>query len=91
MIGTMHLTRLYPAELEKRIRTTVPGMAHWSEPGSNKRCEQCAHWHDERRYKIARCCQKYSELMQGRRGPRVPGETVACKYFTSAEGDGHHG
>jgi hypothetical protein len=88
MIGNLHLTKLDP-KLEKRIRATVPGMANWSEPEPEKKCGKCAFWKDELKQKTARRCQKYSELMRGLRGPRVPSETTACKYF-SPEGGNHH-
>jgi hypothetical protein len=88
MIGNLHLTESDP-KLEARIRGTVPGMAHWAEPVSDKKCGGCAFWSDELNRKTARRCEKFSQLMGGTRGPRIPCGTRACKYF-SPEG-GQHG
>jgi hypothetical protein len=88
MIGNAHLTTLNPG-FDEKARTTVPDMANWSEPGSEKKCGKCKFWSDELKHKAARRCQKYSELMRGLHGPRVPSEATACKYF-SPEG-GQHG
>jgi hypothetical protein len=85
MIGNLHLTKLDP-KLEKRARATVPGMASWAKPESEKKCGKCKFWLDELKRKTARRCTKYSELMQGLRGPRVPSETTACKYFSPEGG-----
>jgi hypothetical protein len=85
MIGTLHLTTSNP-ELEEKTRVTVPGMAHWAEPTSNKRCGECEFWRDELNRKTARRCEKFSQLMHGIRGSRIPRDTKACKYFAEVEG-----
>jgi hypothetical protein len=80
MIDTLHLTTSN-TELEAKTRVTVPGMAHWAEPTSNKKCGECEFWLDELNRKTARRCEKFSALMSGARGPRVPCDTKACRYF----------
>ena len=90
MIGNTHLTPSDP-ELEAKTRITVPGMAHWAESDSGQTCGGCEHWHnaiDEKENKVARRCLKYTALMGGVFGPRIPCDTKACKYF-APEGGRH--
>jgi hypothetical protein len=84
MIGNSRLTTLNP-EFDERARTTIPGMAHWAEPASNKKCGECNFWSDELNRKTARRCEKFSQLMGGARGARVPRDTKACRYFTEVD------
>jgi hypothetical protein len=84
MLGNTHLTTLNPG-LDEKARTTVPGMANWSEPESKKKCGECAFWNDELNRKTARRCEKYSALMSDVRGPRIPSDTHACKFFVGVD------
>jgi hypothetical protein len=83
LTGNSHLTALDPV-FDEKVRHTVPGMANWSEPTSSARCGECKFWFDEKGGPRARRCMKYSMLMSGARGARVPRETIACRYFDKA-------
>lgn len=85
MLGNLHLMESDP-KLEARIRSTVAGMAHWAGPASNRKCGECALWSDELNRKTARRCEKFSQLMGGTRGPHIPCDTKACKYFSPEGG-----
>jgi hypothetical protein len=78
---TKHLTAPNP-ELESRINRTAPGQASWAEPTSSATCGQCAYWRDGTSH--AKRCAKYTALMNGKLGPRVPAAAKACKYFAEA-------
>jgi hypothetical protein len=84
MLGNLHRTELNP-ELEAKASVTAPGMAHWAEPTSNKKCGECKFWLDELNRKTARRCEKFSQLMSGVCGPRIPRDTHACKYFVGID------
>lgn len=80
MIGNLHLTTSNP-EIEEKAHVTAPGQAHFAEPAAATTCGECEFWCDELNRKSARRCTKYSALMNGIRGPRIPNDTNACKYF----------
>jgi hypothetical protein len=87
MIGNLFLTTVNPA-LDERARLTVPGMADWAEPNSRMRCGDCEFWRDagdKKPSKVTRRCQKFTALMGGILGPRIPHNTRACKYGAPAK------
>lgn len=82
---TLNLTAAYPAELERQIAATVPGMAFFAETGPfATTCGQCIHLSDKtnKNFRPRRCpgCLKYFDLT-GRHGDSVPRNTPSCKYF----------
>ena len=73
--------------MRDRRRLTVPGMASWGGEGPlGHACHQCTHWKADG-YRISNGqlrpgeCQKYTAMMGGKRGPRVPPMTATCRYF----------
>ena len=50
-------------------------------------CHECLYWANKSTGKKPRpaqreaCCQKYTAIMQGNEGPKVPGRAGACKCF----------
>lgn len=82
---TIPLTESNP-KLDKLIRQTPPGMAHWAGTGpSGKTCETCKHFgtlyaENSPRAQTNRC-KLYQKLMCGKIGGRISENTPACKYF----------
>ena len=82
-------------KLEAQQRQTAPGMAHWSGSGpKDKTCRECVFWQFERFYSqsgkhggapMPANCKKYTNLMNGKRGNKVPHHKLACKYFEQNE------
>jgi hypothetical protein len=67
--------------LSRSATATHAGQPHWAGTGpAHTYCKECAFWKKEGRERNHRC-SRYSELMQGRRGPAVPGDAASCKYF----------
>lgn len=63
---------------------TWAGMANWSVGPTDRFCSNCTFWNDlGRKFKNSateRSCSKFSELMGGAIGPRVPGTALGCRY-----------
>jgi hypothetical protein len=77
-----HLTAGELPHLELIRRRTWAGQASWA-TGPHY-CGNCAFWNDaggkHGKSKQARACAEYLKLM-GRRGPRVPADALACRFF----------
>jgi hypothetical protein len=72
------------ADLAHKIKSTVPGMAHWAGSGpAGAKCGGCAWFKSVTRGLGASTrCEKYSRMMDGRVGAKkLPPDTPACKYF----------
>jgi hypothetical protein len=87
-----HLTSANP-ELDRLIRATPPGMAHWAGTGpAGTVCEGCAHfgYREVKRDKTTgdvlstvrktERCGKFYELMK-RSGDRISPRTPSCRHF----------
>lgn len=85
-------TQMFDPVSEAGMKTTPPGMAHWSGTGPDgKTCRECAHYTNEGRYtatskghatgqlKPGRCL-KYQSLTK-RKGAKFPFIKLACKHF----------
>jgi hypothetical protein len=82
---TQNLTAAYPAELERQIAATVPGMAFFGETGPfATTCGECVHLNDKinKNFRPRRLpgCLMYFKL-RGMHGDAVPRNTPSCKYF----------
>lgn len=85
-IMSLHLTEPNK-ELGEKRRKTPPGMAFWAGTGpAGKTCRECKFW--ENQGWLTSCgllkdahCEKYTRMMNGNVGGRIPHFTVACKYF----------
>jgi hypothetical protein len=83
---TPHLTspNMVIDELAAR---TVQGMAHWAGSGPKMMtCRLCVFWQMQGYYAGGKGlkpgpCRKYSTMMRGAVGGRIPHDTSACKYF----------
>jgi hypothetical protein len=79
---TSHLTTT-DEDLDRMVRRTIPGMAHWAGSGPRgKSCGQCQHF-VEMSIGVGRStrCHRY-ETMTGQQGTKkIPVKTPACKYF----------
>ena len=85
-----HLTVIDP-DLEQKRNRTPEGMAHWAGTGpTGLTCRECS-FYEFVGYKSNRgshrggtlkngSCNKYEVLIR-RRGPKIPFESAACKYF----------
>jgi hypothetical protein len=77
--------------MANRRRHTRPGMASWGgEEPTGRRCFECRHWlstgHKASTGVLHNAeCRKYTAMMNGKRGPRVPPDTLACRFFEVAE------
>jgi hypothetical protein len=85
--SSRHLTSPNP-ELDKKVRSTVPGMAHWAGTGpEGATCGGCC-YHvaiSGRRKRTKMRCQRYQILM-GRTGANdIPKQTEACRHFRARE------
>jgi hypothetical protein len=81
-----HLTEPNP-ELAALVRNTSAGMAHWAGTGpAGKTCGECDFFvHVEIDLGTSTRCDKYRQMMNGKRGTeRIPENTQACKYFEQA-------
>lgn len=79
-----------------RAALTHKGMAFWAGTGpAGKTCRECRHWSNEGdwhalggvhggKLKPAQC-SKYTSMMMGRAGGKVPHGAMACKYFEADE------
>ena len=78
----LHLTSLFPPEVECAWLETPPGMAHWAASGpQGARCMECSHFGLKTGSKLeSAVCHKYTELMR-RKGKKVPKWTPACRHF----------
>src|SRR5262245_24447511 len=81
-----HLTSGNP-KLEAQVARTHAGMAHFAGTGPRgKTCRECIHWAFDGYRQVdaslkLTVCNKYTALMNGREGGRIPYNTAACKYF----------
>jgi hypothetical protein len=84
----LNLTPNPDPRTEEIQRSTWRGQAHWAVGPST--CQVCGFWDDlNRNHKnssVVRACSKFSELMNGQIGPRVPGRAASCKYFEPSAG-----
>jgi hypothetical protein len=84
MIGNnLHLTTSDP-ELEAKARATVPGMAHWAEPASNKKMWRVQVLARRAEQKVCASLREVQPTDGRSGGPRIPHDTFACKYFVTA-------
>jgi hypothetical protein len=86
-----HLTSIDP-ELDKRVKATPPGMAHWAGTGPDgATCGQCRHYgydtplrnaHDNVIGTVEKLnsCRRFFELMR-RHGKPLPPLTPSCRHF----------
>lgn len=77
------LTTVNP-DLEQQVARTIPGMAHWAGTGpAGSTCGTCRYFTSvSRGLGSSTRCDKYSQMMNGRSGPKkLPPETAGCKYF----------
>lgn len=81
-----HLTEPNPDLAAKRSKT-MPGMAFWAGTGpEGKTCRECKHWAfdgylaSSGLLKDAQC-DKYTRMMNGNPGGKLPHYMPACKYF----------
>jgi hypothetical protein len=75
----LHLTLGHSREIEQLIDATCPGQAHWGV--GPQRCRQCEH-HGAINSATAKPCDMYRQLMGlTTRGPLVPADALACRYF----------
>ena len=58
---------------------THQGQAAWG-VGPNL-CKECRFFAGQRRSGAPGRCEKYSQLMQGRDGPRFPPTALSCRFF----------
>lgn len=66
-----------------QIRRTMPGMAAWAGGGPPQAlCRDCS-WFpfDKDASGKSQRCAKFTALSRGRRGPAVPPNASACRYF----------
>jgi hypothetical protein len=78
-----NLTDAEAPDLEVVRRRTHAGQASWAV--GPRRCFECVYW-TQTGFSLsskARTCSKYSELMNRKRGPRVPAGAFACKFFAA--------
>ena len=84
-----HFTIIDPQQ-DERQRLAHPGQANWAEPAIGHTCRECTYWGDAGNKQSGRVtrgvprprrCEKYSQLMDGRRGARVPHDAKACRFF----------
>lgn len=77
--------------MRDRRRLTRPGMASWGGEGpAGTYCFRCSWWkRDGHKATTGELrdgeCRKYTLMMNGRKGPRVPPQTATCRYFELAE------
>jgi hypothetical protein len=89
-MNTPYLTDPNPI-LATQIRASHPGMAHFAGTGPRgQTCRYCIFWTgcgDLVRYSTEfgtpkpRRCEKFRQLMNGRRGDKVPHDARACRHF----------
>jgi hypothetical protein len=90
-----NLTVVNP-ELDRLVKQTLPGMAHWAGTGPpGTTCEQCKHFGysaplRNRRGKTVgaknypKSCHRFFELMQ-QHGPPLRPSTLSCRHFEPRE------
>jgi len=89
-----NLTAGYSAEIERQIKQSVAGMAHFAGSGPpSTTCSDCVHYgylRTGRNGKIRhrkRACGKFPKLT-GKHGPDVPPDTPSCRHFEPKAPDG---
>lgn len=88
MSGDLPLTIIDP-ELEKKVRRTRPGMAHWAGSGPEGAvCGHCIFWGyiAHGRQRTGKSCEKYYRLT-GLHGGGLDKRQDGCKYFQKADPD----
>jgi hypothetical protein len=74
-------------DFAQRLRSTVPGMAHFAGTGPvGATCGECSYLAEfSGRGKHLHRCGKFTELMQGKPGDNVPKRSPACRYFLARQ------
>jgi hypothetical protein len=86
MLTTPGLTEDNPT-LAKRVRATVPGMAHFAYTGPRgKCCGDCSHLMP--RGALGYGCMQFQRMMQAMVREEIPRTTPSCKYFEERKRDG---
>ncbi len=83
LVSSSNLTEPREAEQALRIARTHAGMATWAGTGPAGRvCRDCQYLPKPKDAPVKPApCGKYTELMRGRRGEKVPPTADACKHF----------
>lgn len=72
-----------PAELQKQIDMTIPGMAHFAGTGPpGTICGQCVHWNEFWTEPLnGKRCRKYTQLTNRRGTKAIERHTPSCRHF----------
>ena len=81
-LATPWMTRAHPAELERAIELTVPGMADFADIETLNKCGSCFYW-NKRNEKFG-SCNLYAQRMRGKRVTLTPSQR-ACRQWISAK------
>ena len=83
MLGSGKLTKFDDPELQRRVYTTVPGMAHFAftgPPGTT--CGGCAHWQSVPINAVSKCCLKYRAMTPKVKAVQhIPKNQPSCMFF----------
>ena len=81
---TEHLT---PSPIDNKALGTWSGMAHFAGTGpKGTTCRECQHWAFDGYLSTTgslktTICEKYTRMMNGRVGQRVPHDAPSCRYY----------